>query len=127
VCHLDVCPENVFLTDGKLTVIDWENAAPAATLQDLGSTLWDFSQGDVGRTRSFVDNYRRQGGAIERLEPSVFDTARVVQANLIAFHCRCALDPESSAERRQRAESALRGLIARPLTARIIDDLAGHW
>jgi hypothetical protein len=57
ICHLDVCPENVFLSNGRLTVIDWENAGPAATVQDLGSTLWDFCQGDVGRTRAFVHHY----------------------------------------------------------------------
>ena len=93
ICHLDVCPENVFLSDGRLTVIDWENAGPAATIQDLGSTLWDFCQGDIARTRAFVDHYRRHGGPIERLEVPVFDTARVVQANLVDFHGRRALDP----------------------------------
>jgi Ser/Thr protein kinase RdoA (MazF antagonist) len=56
ICHLDVCPENVFLCDGRLTVIDWENAGPAATIQDLGSTLWDFGHGDIVRTRAFVDH-----------------------------------------------------------------------
>ena len=121
VCHLDVCPENVFLCDGRLTVIDWENAGPAATVQDLGSTLWDFCRGDLGRTRAFVDHYRRHGGPIERLEASVFDTARVVQANLIDFHCRRALDPTATPERHDRADHALRDLLARPLTRRLVD------
>ena len=78
MCHLDVCPENVFLCDGRLTVIDWENAGPAATIQDLGSTLWDFCRDDIERITAFVDHYRRHGGPIERLEVSVYDTARVV-------------------------------------------------
>ena len=123
VCHLDVCPENVFLSDGRLTVIDWENAGPAATAQDLGSTLWDFCHGDIGRTRAFVDHYQRNGGPIERLEVSVFDTARVVQANLIDFHCRRALDPAATPETHDRAEQALRDLFARPLTRRLVDDM----
>jgi len=123
VCHLDVCPENVFLCDGRLTVIDWENAGPAATAQDLGSTLWDFCRGDLGRTRAFVDHYRRHGGPIERLEVPVFDMARVVQANLIEFHCRRALDPAAAPETRDRAEQALRDLLGRPLTRRLVDDL----
>lgn len=122
-CHLDVCPENVFLCNGRLAVLDWENAGPAATVQDLGSTLWDFCQGEPGRTRAFVDNYRRHGGPLERLEPSVFDTARVVQANLIDFHCRRALDPTGTSESHERAERALRALLARPITRHLVDDM----
>jgi Ser/Thr protein kinase RdoA (MazF antagonist) len=123
VCHLDVCPENVFLSAGRLTVIDWENAGPAATRQDLGSTLWDFCRGDRTRTRAFVDHYRRHGGPLERFDASVFDTARVVQANLIDFHARRALDPHSPPERQERAERALRDCLARTLTQTVVDDL----
>lgn len=123
ICHLDVCPENVFTCDGRLTVIDWENAGPAATIQDLGSTLWDFFQGDVERTRAFVAHYRRHGGPIERLDASVFDTACVVYANLIAFHGRRSLEPAATAETNQRAERALRALLDRPPTRRLIDEL----
>jgi len=123
VCHLDVCPENVFLCDGRLTVIDWENAGPAATIQDLGSTLWDFYQADIDRTRAFVDQYRRHEGPIERLEVSVFDTARVVQANLIEFHCRRSLDPAGTDETHARAQQALRACLARPLTAQLVADV----
>jgi Ser/Thr protein kinase RdoA (MazF antagonist) len=123
VCHLDVGPENVYLTDGRLAVIDWENAGPAATVQDLGSTLWDFGQGDIERTRAFVDHYRRHGGPIERRDASVFDTARVVHANLVDFHGRRALDPAGTPEAHERADRALRGLLARPLTRRLVDDL----
>lgn len=121
ICHLDVCPENVFSCDGRLVVIDWENAGPAATAQDLGSTLWDFCQGDVRRTRTLVDTYMRRGGPLDRLEPSVFDTARVVQSNLIDFHTRRALDLTGTPESHERAERALRTLLARPLTRRLID------
>jgi Ser/Thr protein kinase RdoA (MazF antagonist) len=124
ICHLDVCPENVFLDDGRLTIIDWENAGPAATLQDLGSTLWDFFQGDIERSRTFVDHYRRHGGPIERLDPSVFDTARVVHANLIDFHCRRALDAAGTPETHERAQRALRVLLQRPLTRQLVDAIA---
>ena len=119
-----MCPENAFLSKGGLTVIDWENAGPAATVQDLGSTLWDFGQGHIERTRAFVDHYRRHGGRIERLDVSVFDTARVVQANLVEFHGRRALDPDGTPKTRERAEHALCGIFARPLTRQLIDDMA---
>ena len=122
ICHLDVCPENVFFHDRQLTVIDWENASPAGTIQDLGSTLWDFCQGDLARTRAFVDRYRRHGRPVERLESSVFDTALVVQANLIDFHCRQALRP-SAALALERAERILRALLSRPLTRQLIENL----
>jgi Ser/Thr protein kinase RdoA (MazF antagonist) len=127
LCHLDVCPENVFLSDGRLIVIDWENAGPAATVQDLGSTLWDFCQGDVGRTRAFVDHYRLHDGPAGRLDASVFDMARVVHANLVDFHARRALDPAGTAEAHERADRALSGLLARPLTRRLVDDLVADW
>jgi hypothetical protein len=123
ICHLDVCPENVFVSNGRLTIIDWENAGPAATIQDLGSTLWDFCHGDIERTRGFVDHYRRHGGPVDHLDVCVFDTARVVQANLIAFHCRRALDPAGTPETRERAEERLRACLAKPLTRQLIDDL----
>jgi Ser/Thr protein kinase RdoA (MazF antagonist) len=123
VCHLDVCPENVFLANGQLTIIDWENAGPAATLQDLGSTLWDFCRGDIERTRAFVDHYRRHGGPIEHFGERVFDMARVVQANLVAHHCRRTLDPGAISQTRRRAEEALRACLAQPLTSQVIDRL----
>lgn len=123
ICHLDVCPENAFLCDGRLTVIDWENAGSAATIQDLGSTLWDFCHGAIERTRAFVDRYRRHDGPIERLEVSVFDTARVVQANLIDFHCRRVLDPAATPETQERADQGLRACLARPLTRQLIADV----
>lgn len=123
LCHLDVCPENVFLSGGRLTIIDWENAGSAATLQDLGSTLWDFCQGEIARTQGFVDHYQRLGGPIERLEVSVFDTARVVQANLVDFHGRRVLDRSGTPETHERADHALRSILARPLTRQLIDDM----
>ncbi|HEY1278829.1 MAG TPA: hypothetical protein VGF22_04095, partial [Acidimicrobiales bacterium] len=92
-------------------------------VQDLGSTLWDFGQGDVGRTRAFVDHYRHHDGPVDRLDASVFDTARVVHANLLAFHARRALDPAGTREAHARADRALQELLARPLTRRVVDDL----
>jgi Ser/Thr protein kinase RdoA (MazF antagonist) len=123
VCHLDVCPENVFVSDAGVIVIDWENAGPAATAQDLGSTLWDFYQGDVVRTRAFVAHYRAHGGPLERVDQSAFAMARVVYANLVDFHCRRTLESASTAPAHQRAHRALQGLLARPLTRRVVDDM----
>jgi Ser/Thr protein kinase RdoA (MazF antagonist) len=123
VCHLDVCPENVFVSDGGVIVIDWENAGPAATVQDLGSTLWDFYQGDVARTRAFVAHYRAHGGLVDRLDQSVFAMARIVYANLVDFHCRRTLDSASTPQAHERAHRALHGLLARPLTRRMIDHM----
>jgi Phosphotransferase enzyme family len=123
LCHLDVCPENTFLCDGRLTIIDWENAGPAATVQDLGSTLWDFCQGERRRTQAFVEHYREHGGPIERLDASVFDTARIVQANLVDFQCRRVLNPAAPHEARERAEQALRALLGRLLTRQVVDDV----
>jgi hypothetical protein len=123
ICHLDVCPENVFVSDGAVIVIDWENAGPAATVQDLGSSLWDFCQGEIGRTRAFVGHYRRHGGVLEELDHSVFAMARIVYANLVDFHCRRTFDPAATAEARERAHRALRDLLARPLTRRVVDDM----
>ena len=123
ICHLDVCPENVFRCDGRLIIIDWENAGPAATVQDLGSSLWDFCRGDPQRTRTFVDDYRRGGGPIEGLDAAVFDTARVVQANLIDFHARRTIDPLIGPDARERAEHRLGASLERVLTRQRIDEI----
>ena len=125
LCHLDVCPENVFRCAGRLVIIDWENAGPAATVQDLGSSLWDFCRGDIERTRTFVDDYQRCGGPIERLDAAVFDTARVVQANLIHFHARRTIDPAIGSDARDRAEHRLRASLERVLTRQRIDEIVG--
>jgi len=85
--------------------------------------LWDFGQGDIGRTRAFVDRYRRHDGPLETLDEPVFDTARVVYANLVDFHARRALDTAFTPEAHERAERALYGLLARPLTRRLVGDL----
>jgi hypothetical protein len=91
----------------------------------LGSTLWDFGRGNIDRTRAFVDDYRRHDGPIERLDASVFNMARVVQANLISFHGGRAVDPAGSPKRHERAERALRAILARPLTKQLVDEMIG--
>src|SRR5262249_17425043 len=96
-----------------------------ATLQDLGSSLWDFGRGEVRRTRAFVDTYRRAGGPIEHFAASVFDTARVVQANLIDFHAPRTLDPATTHEGRQRADRRLRESLDQFLTRRNVDEIVG--
>jgi Ser/Thr protein kinase RdoA (MazF antagonist) len=126
LCHLDVCPENVFWHDGALTVIDWENAGPAGCRQDLGSTVWDFGQGDASRTAAFVEHYRRAGGPLDRLGVADLTMARVVQANLVAFHAHKALDPHEGGESRERAGQALRALLARPLTRALAEQLTAR-
>jgi Ser/Thr protein kinase RdoA (MazF antagonist) len=125
VCHLDVCPENVFWHDGALTVIDWENAGPAAARQDLGSTVWDFCQGDARRTAAFVEHYGRAGGAIGHLAAADLAAARVVQANLVAFHARNSLDAGQGGDGtgRDRAEHALAALLTTPLTRVLVEQL----
>ena len=123
ICHLDVCPENVFRCDGRLIVIDWENAGPAATVQDLGSSLWDFCRGDIARTRAFVNDYQRSGGPIEHFDAAVFDTARVVQANLIDFHARRTIEPAIAPDARQRAEHRLEAILEHVLTRQLIDEI----
>jgi len=53
----------------------------------------------------------------------VFDMARVVQANLICFHCRRTLDSAATPQTRERAEQALRSLVGRTITRRLVDDM----
>ena len=49
----------------------------------------------------------------------MFDTARVVQANLVDFHSRRALDPDAHPRRASAPNDALRAILARPLTRQL--------
>ncbi|MEV4537533.1 phosphotransferase [Asanoa sp. NPDC049518] len=114
-CHRDFHGENVRRTvHGKPVVLDWENSGPAQPERELAGLLWDLGDGAAEAAKAY-------GGAA--LEPADFSMAIVVQAHLLQFYGRRALDPAESADNRSRAEARLATMLARPLTPAAVDAL----
>ncbi|WP_179266448.1 phosphotransferase [Asanoa hainanensis] len=114
-CHRDFHGENVRRTaSGPLVVLDWENSGPAQPERELAGLLWDLGAGAAEAAAAYGDI---------TLRPEDFSMAIVVQAHLLQFYGRRALDEAESEENRSRAEARLATMLARPLTPAAVDAL----
>lgn len=63
MCHRDLWCDNVLAsTDGRLCVIDFDNAGPADPSHELAMVLYEFGLDDADRTRALADAYAAAGG-----------------------------------------------------------------
>lgn len=121
-CHLDFHPQNVLVDrGGRAVVLDWENSGGAIPEREVMMALWEFvTIGDdddlARRSAAFVDGYREAGGVFEARDGSVFAMAFAVQAHLLEFFARRALDARVSDEDRFRSDGWLQEMIALALT-----------
>lgn len=64
--HGDFYRRNILVADGRLAVLDWDEARIDAVLVELAWSVWEFchtgSALDRGRARGFLADYRRAGG-----------------------------------------------------------------
>ena len=122
-CHLDLDDSNLaFDRDGRLVVLDWENAGPATPAQDLAMLMGDYGPNDGGRlVRAYID----AGGPTRITSPSDFDMAIAVQGHLIAFYANRWLaneDADDVARSAWRLETALGpGLLTRDRVDRLVE------
>ncbi len=120
-CHLDFNPENVVVdARGCPVVLDWENSGGGVPEREVVMALWEFvtsGRDDLqARAAAFVAGYRDAGGRFHARDTSVFAMAFAVQAHLLEFFARRALDGQASDEDRARSDRWLTEMIALPLT-----------
>jgi len=120
-CHLDFNPWNVVVdARGRPVVLDWENSGGGVPEREVMMALWVFvtlGRNDLqARSAAFIAGYRDAGGRCNPRDSSVFATAFAVQAHLLEFFARHALDDQASDEDRARSDRWLKEMIALPLT-----------
>ena len=103
-CHCDFAPGNVLpaLEDGRLVVLDWENAGPLGADAELAETivLWcaDGERADLVVARVLLGSYERVTGTTPMLRPSSFDMAVVTHLNYLAVNLDHSIDPAHAGE-----------------------------
>ena len=122
-CHLDLDDSNLaFDRDGRLVVLDWENAGPASAAQDLAMLMGDYGA-DAGP--ALVRAYVEAGGPARITGPRDFDMAVAVQGHLIEVYANRWLaheDAEDVARSAWRLETALgEGLLTPERIDRLVD------
>ncbi len=114
VCHRDFHPENVLpaAADGRLVVLDWENAGPLDPERELGYVLFAWSCGggrfDPAAARALVAAYASASGSAPLLGADLLATAIAVTVNFLGSMAEQALDDPAH---RDYAEEALAGLL----------------
>jgi Ser/Thr protein kinase RdoA (MazF antagonist) len=113
-CHRDFTPHNVLprAADGRLVVLDWENAGPLPAGRELGYVLlaWAAADGhfDAAAAGALLAGYRAASGAAPHLEPGLFATAAAVQLNFLHIMAGQALEDPAH---RPYAEEQLASLL----------------
>jgi thiamine kinase-like enzyme len=122
-CHRDLGPDNLRMgADGAIVVLDWENCGPCEPVRELAGVLADLDE--PGAAQAYAA-YRDGGGPATIARPEDFSTAIAVQAHLLEFYARRAVDGTQSRENRDRAAGRLTAMLAGPLTRERIDRLLG--
>ncbi|WP_049573311.1 phosphotransferase [Nonomuraea sp. SBT364] len=122
-CHRDLGPDNLRrAADGGVVVLDWENCGPCAPERELAAVLADTEAATEAAAEAYAA-YLDAGGPARVTRPADFSTAVAVQAHLLDFYARRAVNPAESGENRERAATRLERMLARPLTRERIDRL----
>jgi len=88
-CHRDFHPGNVFpsAADGKLVVLDWENAGGLEAERELGYALFAWSCGsgtfDPATAKALIGGYAAATGSEPILTPELFATAVATHLNIL--------------------------------------------
>jgi Ser/Thr protein kinase RdoA (MazF antagonist) len=127
-CHRDLFAENVRATDdGRVCVIDWDNAGLADPGYELAMVLWEFARADVDRAAGVYEAYRRAGGPGRIDGPASFSMMITVASRLLHRSCRLWLDATGSDEhtrRNREIEWWIREPCTRPVVEFLLDALA---
>jgi Ser/Thr protein kinase RdoA (MazF antagonist) len=124
-CNRDLFAENVrACADGRLCVIDWDNAGLAEPGRELAMVLWEFGRSDAGRAAGLYEAYRRVGGPGRIDSPASFSMMISVASRLLHRSCQLWLDPAGPDERDRRAREVewwIREPCTRPVVEFLLD------
>jgi Ser/Thr protein kinase RdoA (MazF antagonist) len=89
LCHRDFNPDNLLPAgpDGRLTVLDWENAGPLSPGRELGYAVFTWCAGggrfDAAAADALVTGYAETAGAVPVLGADAFATAIATHLNVL--------------------------------------------
>jgi aminoglycoside phosphotransferase (APT) family kinase protein len=89
LCHRDFNPDNLLpaAPDGRLTVLDWENAGPLSPGRELGYAVFTWCAGggrfDTAAADALVAGYAATAGAAPVLGADTFATAIATHLNVL--------------------------------------------
>jgi len=117
-CHRDFNPDNVLpaAADGRLVVLDWENAGPLDAIRELGYAIFTFTSGygrfDRAAYDAMLAAYACASGSEPALGPDLFGTAVATQLNVLQVMAERAL---TEPEHRGHAEDLLASVLRHDL------------
>jgi Ser/Thr protein kinase RdoA (MazF antagonist) len=124
LCHRDLWADNVLPTaDGGACVIDWENSGPADPSQELGYVLFEFSRGDPGRARAFVDAYQAAGGPGEVTRRGHFSMLVAMLGHITELAGKDWLEPNRRSPSRADSAAWIGETLDEPHTRALLDGL----
>jgi Ser/Thr protein kinase RdoA (MazF antagonist) len=117
VCHRDLHPENVVVDPaGHLTVVDFDDAGPAAAERELARAAFDWfcdrSGTDLDAIRAMLTAYVAAGGPGRVTEPVDFSMLLAARLNFVLSQARLAMDPQVDARHRATAEREIEMMLS---------------
>ena len=124
-CHRDLWADNLrAAADGRLCLIDWDNAGLGDPAGEVALVLFEFARSDPARAKDLWAAYADAGGTARVRTPSDF-TMPIAQLSHIGERgCRLWLDARTDAAR-DRAVSIVDEFTGDPLTRAVVHDILG--
>jgi hypothetical protein len=124
-CHLDLWSDNLRrTTDGRLCVIDFDNAGPADPAREVAMLVFEFGRGDVTRERRLYDAYRDAGGP-GRITGRDSFAMTVAQLHHIGHRHLTMWIAARDAEARARSLAGVEEFLGAPLLLADVDRMLG--
>ena len=118
VTHSDLVPGNVVMSvQGRAWIVDWDDAGPWNTAEEVAAAVVSWSSGVPGEpnervARALIEGYRGAGGGLEGGSPTVLAGSLSAVAKWLELNVRRSLDETADRRFRWRAEAAVAGALA---------------
>jgi Ser/Thr protein kinase RdoA (MazF antagonist) len=113
VCHSDLVPGNVLVsTDGRASILDWDDAGPWNAAEELAAAVVSWSTGPQGEpceraALALVQGYRQAHGVVDCQSPTVLAGSLSAAANWLEQNVRRSLDGAAGDRAAQRAAAEI--------------------